>query len=59
MKILIQATIYRVRYYLVVNTGYVSVNLLLEATYDGYNLFLLVAVYKKLSTERCSTLELL
>lgn len=69
MKILIHATIYEVQYNLVVNAGYVSVNLLLEATYNGYNLFLLQAFYKMLSrelskkkkkrTERCFTWELL
>lgn len=51
MKILIHATIYEVQYNLVVNAGYVSVNLLLEATYNGYNLFLLQAFYKMLSRE--------
>lgn len=71
MKILIHATIYEVQYNLVVNAGYISVNLLLEATYNGYNLFLLEAFYKMLSrelskkkkkkkrTERCFTWELL
>lgn len=63
MKISIQATIYRVHFNLVVNAGYVSVNLLLEATYNGCNLFLLAAFYEMLSrsssknTEHCFTLE--